>query len=650
MRTTRQLNDDITEQIISLEKGIHTPVIDNNTLTASMVITKTSETFIRDAKKGFYERSTTPLMVYPAQSDMIVCHMLPFLYTGIENDSYLMFGSTHDINQAMRYPERELTQLLNKHTSVYYKVDVSVTPNHHLNVHISIVPITEHTPLECIDYTFQSQLFYIFDTTLNYTRDDLANMFNQSDIVTDNTAFLEQWYKYETTLTLNDNRVIKGIQVTTDTFIDKNMNAYYNESDTTILDELKSYNFIYSEYLTHVLDLEGIVGYVDSMDNKIVWHIIEDKYNTRFSLYPKLFSYMNTFHLSEIIKDDDYTYTLYRADTSRIFKHTWQLKAGECVNLDEQTMTVFPAEREDGHKRPICFENSAGLLITGQTGSGKTESVKTMVMPFIQSNYADVSIIDMKQSFDWVIFEPYIDLLLNNRHVEMTAVYYLIELYQEIRVRNQMLKSKKMSNFWDIPKDERPFNFKLIIIDEIHELMNFSFNITKRNKEYSDFLFPSYTLHYILRTARNVGIFILGITQTSTRDSLGSTHNNLSMFNHRIHFRNKNEATTYHLSEELRERLNTIPNDDKGIGVALIEGQNNQNNDTSYIRFGYYPDNTLIETLKTFKRNNEHISVENNSEDEEYISENIQKAKDYLSDITMHNPRLKQLKKKQFLE
>ena len=566
----------------------------NSTIKVSGVFNQQSQLYERSSIRGFADRNDAKLMIYPTQQKVVVCHLIPFKYIGTENDSRYVIGGTKQLNQDMREAERQLDEYIEKGYNVYYSINTSINNKHQLKMIIDVIPFTDNTLGHALQYSYISNDIYIFDESMEYSKETLnQHLINlrQATVIHITDAFSYQWNEYKTTIQTMDGRNIEGVQVTSNTFVDIDMNKYYHEKNSTILDQITGKNWIYSRFIQSILNAtKDFVAYVENHEDKMILHVIEDKNNIILTLDNKLNQYLSTFDLSDVIKVNDYTYELYRKSHSRLFEKIWELQPNEFVPLDETTMTIYPAEQENGEKQGIEFKNKAGMLVTGQTGSGKTESVKTMLMSFINSPYVDIGIIDMKASYDWEPFKDYIDILINNGNVGYKGNYYLNILLIEIRQRNKQLKDINENNFWNIknPKD-RPFNFKVIIIDELHKLMSYRNNNNHRRMYSADLL------HYILRESRNVGIFIIGITQLNSHHSLG--YQNKGLFNINIHFRN--EIVYNYTDSSVINKLHSIPLDSKGVGVGLIEGFNT----TNFVRFGYYPSNHFSESLSKIKTN-----------------------------------------------
>src|SRR5699024_11815836 len=77
------------------------------------------------------------------------------------------------------------------------------------------------------------------------------------------------------------------------------------------------------------------------------------------------------------------------------------------------------------------------------------------------------------------------------------------------------MQEKRLDNFWNLDVKDRPFNFKLIVIDEFHKLVGGGYD--------SHHLYmydPQKVFDNIIREARSVGIHIICITQSGSTNSI----------------------------------------------------------------------------------------------------------------------------------
>src|SRR5699024_9814848 len=270
-------------------------------------------------------------------------------------------------------------------------------------------------------------------------------------------------------------------------------------------------------------------------------------------------------------------------------------------------MTVYPAIKEDKSKLPVSFKNETATLVTGTMGSGKSASMRTLLMPFIQSDLTDVGIIDMKESSDWSLFEDYVQLLINNDSYNK-GVLYLSILLKEVNRRNKIMQEEKLDNFWNLDVKDRPFNFKLIVIDEFHKLVGGGYN--------SHHLYmydPQKVFDNTIREARPVGIHIICITQSGSTNSIDPRTRRL--INNRFMFRGGGALYDSIDDKALVKKHQSIPNNDKTIGVAISSFDND------FIKFGYYSYKDLIETLDTMPYRPTDLTISSNMDvvDDMYV-------------------------------
>ena len=450
--------------------------ITKNKLRQVVHVNVNDEVYDRTEVSGFLsasQRESTPLMIFPAKGKFQVCHMIPYKYSGREDDTMNMFGASSSVNQAMRDPEKYIDEVIASRHDAIYIVEASVSSDYALYVNVYVFDKALDSG---ITFTISDNSnFYVasFESpkSKSYITEKIDTNEGQSKKnVNHSSEFAKQWNEYKETITLESGRQIEGVQMTYYTFVDIYMNKYNHKNETTINEKIEGRNWIFSQYLLSLIGAnDSLIGYIENYDDKLVLKIVEDMNNNILGIQQKIENIQRVLDLTEIKYQDPFTYELYRKSHSRLFRHTWELQENEFSYLDEETMTIYPVEKEDGQKGGFEFRDTAGMLVTGTSGSGKTESVKNMLMSFIRSKYVDVCIIDMKASNDWAIFEPYINILIND-NVKVKGAYYIRLLEKEINHRYKILKENQINNIWELPKDERPFNFKVIIIDELQEL------------------------------------------------------------------------------------------------------------------------------------------------------------------------------------
>lgn len=574
--------------------------VDNNQMNVVAKIPRNMKGIDRDSLGGLH-RSETPLHIFPMTPSFDICHIIPHKYLGVENDTRYLFGASRGINNEMREPERKLDELL-YHYNVIYDVEIKVI-NSNLEVNINIETYDEFEERQdgymyYIESCNCDNHFYLYQLQPLMKSDIRDRILHQNNSTQSNKKFNEQWNEYKKKATMLDGSIVEGVQITPDTFIDIAFNQYFHKEESTIVDQIDGINWIYGQYISYIVGLnKDLVVYAESLEDVIKLTVIKDSNNKAQTLYDNISNNLNVFDLSDVIQENKYELTLYRRSHSKLYEHTWELESGEVAELDEETMTVYPAQYEDGSKAGISFKDKTSTLITGGVGSGKTSAIKTMIMPFIKSDYADVAILDMKESNDWAFAKDYVQTFINDDSGRKGHAL-LHELYKESKQRRKKIPNN-YSNIWEIPKEERPFNTKIVVIDEFHKLMNYEtsldnmseYDVHTRNMTAYQ---PSYIYKYMVKTCRDVGIHFICLTQIATSDDLGLY--NRKLFNTKIALRGGN----YYLfnNDTARMKLRRIPNDDTGRGVGLVA----TNEQATLMKFGYYSNVTLYQTIEKFKK------------------------------------------------
>lgn len=576
--------------------------IENNQMNIVARIPKNMESRDRNSLGGLH-RNETPLHIFPMTPSFDICHIIPYKYLGIENDTNYLFGASRQINNEMREPERKLDELLN-HYNVIYDVEIKVV-NSKLEVNINIEAYDEFEKRQdgymyYIESLNCDNHFYIYQLEPLIKNDIRDKISNQDNSTTSNKMFNEQWNEYKKKATMLDGSVVEGVQITPDTFIDIAFNQYFHKEESTIVDQIDGINWIYGQYISYIVGSnKDLVVYAESLEDVIKLTVIKDSNNKAQTLYDSISNNLNVFDLSDVIQENKYELTLYRRSHSKLYKRAWELESGEIAEIDEETMTVYPAQYENGSKAGISFKDRTSTLITGGVGSGKTSAIKTMIMPFIKSEHADVAILDMKESNDWVFAKDYVQTLINENSGK-TGHALLHELYKESKQRRKMLP-EKYSNIWEVPKKERPFNIKIVVIDEFHKLMKHETSLAKTS-EYPSYIShmpkyqPSDIYRYMVKTCRDVGIHFICLTQLSFSDDLG--YHNRSLFNTKISLRGGNY--NFFNNDTVRMKIKGIPNDDTGRGVGVVA----TNEQATLMKFGYYSNAALCQTIEKFEKPN----------------------------------------------
>lgn len=566
--------------------------IENNQMNVVVRIPQNMKGKDRNSLGGLH-RSETPLHIFPMTPSFDICHVIPHKYLGIENDTRYLFGASRDINNAMREPERKLDEMLEKY-NVVYDVEIKVI-NSNLEANIQIEAYDElEERQDGYMYYIEScncdNHFYLYQLQPLMKSDIRDRISHQNNSTPSNKKFNEQWNAYKKKEVMLDGSVVEGVQITSDTFIDISFNQYFHKGKSTIVDQIDGINWIYGQYISYIVGLnKDLIVYAENLEDVIKLTVIKDSSNKTQALHTNISKNLKVFDLSDVIQESNYELTLYRRSHSKLYEHAWELESGEVAELDEETMTVYPAQYEDGSKAGISFKDKTSTLITGGVGSGKTSAIKTMIMPFIKSDYADVAILDMKESNDWAFAKDYVQTFINDDSGKKGHIL-LHELKKEVDVRNKNLP-EGYGNFWEIPLEERPFKTKFIIIDEFHKLMNYK-DDEIRFIGYK----PSDIYAYIVKVCRNVGINFICLTQQSTYRDTGRSA--FRLFNNTItlrgdyynHVRNETSNNTHLLMKSIR-------NDDKGRGVGVIH-----NDSPRLVKFGYYSSDNLLDTIKDFKK------------------------------------------------
>ena len=203
--------------------------------------------------------------------------------------------------------------------------------------------------------------------------------------------------------------------------------------------------------------------------------------------------------LLKILRPEDQWRSFGQAEfQNALQQHSKNYELPVCIGLNEDGNPVF----RDFHDAPHA-------IVGGTTGSGKSVAVRAMLRSLLEltpQDKLDVVILDPKKLDYREIHKQYTNIHLITETGEMLA--QLHQLAKEMDERYFQLEELDAKTISDIPDGERPFCFKVVIVDEVADLF-------MTNKEVAE------PLTRLAQKARAVGIHLLLSTQRPEVKVLG---------------------------------------------------------------------------------------------------------------------------------
>lgn len=205
-------------------------------------------------------------------------------------------------------------------------------------------------------------------------------------------------------------------------------------------------------------------------------------------------------------------------------KTGWKPNSIAEIPINMKDFTVSPVIDMENNIRELSLKNKASVLLGGISGSGKSASLNTIVLPFLEHGYADISVIDGKNDSELSKYKDIVEYISYIDEDEETEEYpfgkdNLKEILETLRrlkaeclQRKPYIKEKGYDNYWDMPFD-KSLPIKMIVIDECQEL----FELTETDKEKDEYKREMIKIvKAMLRKYRTLGVFVILATQRPT--------------------------------------------------------------------------------------------------------------------------------------
>lgn len=205
-------------------------------------------------------------------------------------------------------------------------------------------------------------------------------------------------------------------------------------------------------------------------------------------------------------------------------KTGWKPNSIAEIPINMKDFTVSPVVDMENNIRELSLKNKASVLLGGISGSGKSASLNTIILPFLEHGYADISVIDGKNDSELSKYEEIVEYISYIDEDEETEEYpfgkhnlkEILETLRRLKVeclqRKTQIKEKGYENYWDMPFD-KSLPIKMIVIDECQEL----FELTETDKEKDEYKREMIMIvKAMLRKYRTLGVFVILATQRPT--------------------------------------------------------------------------------------------------------------------------------------
>lgn len=282
----------------------------------------------------------------------------------------------------------------------------------------------------------------------------------------------------------------------------------------------------------------------------------------------------------------------------------WTVESTDDIPFRPDDLTIMSGVNEAGRNVGMTFKEVSGMVVGGLPGSGKSASMISAMLKLVESDMADILVIDGKGTAnEWDIFyeNGLIDLINyeedpdENKSNLDEILEKIDEFRSEIKQRaGTFQENYGESNFWNIPLEDRP-KLKLLVIDECQVIYDGSgangderIIIDKIVRKVADFV----------RVFRSAGACAVSITQKPTRDAIPTAIRDNSSL--RMAFRLKTdsaEVATLGDSEGSLIRATDIPNNLQGTAVT-----ENESGDRQRVRYAYVSEKLLRRELERISK------------------------------------------------
>jgi len=281
----------------------------------------------------------------------------------------------------------------------------------------------------------------------------------------------------------------------------------------------------------------------------------------------------------------------------------WEIETARDIEYDLEKMKFYTAIDETGNEVAIPFKNNGGFLVTGVPGSGKSASFLPLLTSMLYQDAIELTLVDGKTApselddfREYGLADVY-KLKVNEGERNFEEILEVLKEFDEgLAKRADEFKEKyNVTNFWDIPIDERP-KMKMLVIDECQVFFNTTGKKTDEKKLIEQI---TATVENSVRIGRAYGGMVCLSTQKPSRNSMPSDlRDNCAL---RVALQTKTqEAERMILGERSGEEPDRLlaTKIGKKPGVAITE---NEGGDRERIRFVFYRYENFIEDLREIK-------------------------------------------------
>lgn len=282
----------------------------------------------------------------------------------------------------------------------------------------------------------------------------------------------------------------------------------------------------------------------------------------------------------------------------------WKLETAKDVEFDLDKMKFYTAITENGEPFAIPFKNNGGFVVGGVAGSGKSASFLPLLTSMLYQEAIDLTLIDGKTApteldyfSEYGLADVYKFKTVDGEKNYEEILEVVKRFDEEVAERaNTFREDFGVTNYWNIPKEERP-ELKMLVIDECQVF----FNEVGKSPDEKDLIRKiTATVENIIRIARAYGGMVCLATQKPSANSIPPDMRD----NCGLKLSLRAETTSAEMTaigereEGLEERYfaTRIGSQQQGVAITKAEQGGRER-----IRFMYYPDEALLEDLKMIR-------------------------------------------------
>lgn len=282
----------------------------------------------------------------------------------------------------------------------------------------------------------------------------------------------------------------------------------------------------------------------------------------------------------------------------------WKLETAQDVEFDLDKMKFYTAITEDGEPFAIPFKNNGGFVVGGVAGSGKSASFLPLLTSMLYQEAIDLTLIDGKTApteldyfSEYGLADVYKFKTIDGEKNYEEILKVVKKFDEEVAERaNTFREEFGVTNYWNIPKEERP-QLKMLVIDECQVFFS---EIGKSPDEKDLIRKITATVENTIRIARAYGGMVCLATQKPSGNSIPpDMRDNCGL---KLSLRAETASAEMTAIGEREEGLDEryfatrIGSQQQGVAITKAEQGGRER-----IRFMFYPDDALLGDLKIIR-------------------------------------------------